>query len=268
MVNSAIILLMILEADMKIISLVDNCSQRENIGCEHGLSLYIEVGGKKILFDAGQTELFSENARRLSVDLSAVDVAILSHGHYDHAGGLKAFLGINRGAKIYLRATATLPHFNGERYIGIDPSLTECERLVFLDRDTELTEGIWLRSIDASPTVSGKMTESYGGRRLPDRFDHEQYLIIEEDGRRILISGCSHKGIIPIIEHFLPDIFIGGFHFMDMPLGEELDQMAERLSVLGCRYYTCHCTGQSQYDYLKQRMKKIDYLSAGDIVEI
>lgn len=253
---------------MKIISLVDNCSQREDIGREHGLSLYIEVGGRKILFDAGQTELFSENAKSLSVDLSAVDIAILSHGHYDHAGGLKAFLDVNDAAKIYLRSTAALPHFNGERYIGIDPSLTECGSLCFVDSDTELATGIWLRAVDKAPVSSGRMTEERGGIRTPDRFDHEQYLLIEEGDRRILISGCSHKGVVPIIEHFSPDVFIGGLHLMDMPLGAELDQMADMLSDLGCRYYTCHCTGRDQYEFLNRRMKNIDYLSAGDVVEI
>ena len=253
---------------MKIISLVDNCSRRDDLPGEHGLSLYIEVRDKRILFDAGQSELLLKNAERLSVDLSTIDLAILSHGHYDHSGGLKSFININKKAKIYLKPTATLPHFNGERYIGIDPTLAECDRLEFVMADSEIFEGIWIRSIDRTPTHSGKMTEERNDRRLPDRFDHEQYLLIEEEGKRILISGCSHKGILPIMEHFSPDIFIGGLHFMSMPLGEELEAYAKELSNFKCKYYTCHCTGYDQYDFLKGQMKNIDYLSAGDVVEI
>ena len=253
---------------MKLISLVDNCSRREDMGYEHGLSLYIEARGKKILFDAGQTELFLENAGHLSVDLSAVDIAILSHGHYDHGGGMLKFLEINKNAKIYLAPTATLPHFNGERYIGLDPALAESGRLSFVNGDTEISDGIWLRTISFTPRHSGKMTEERGGRRLPDPFDHEQYLLIEDERARVLISGCSHKGIIPIMEHFSPDVFVGGMHFMNMPLDEELGSMADGLLKYKCKYYTCHCTGYSQYEFLKERIKGIDYLSAGDGVEI
>ena len=77
---------------MRIISLVENTSVNDAIKAEHGLSLYIESKNYKILFDMGQTDLFLKNAKRLGVDLSQVDIAILSHGHYDHGGGLEEFL--------------------------------------------------------------------------------------------------------------------------------------------------------------------------------
>ena len=74
---------------MKIIALVENTSKRPEIGCEHGLSLYIEAAGQKILFDMGQSALFAENAAVLGADLAAVSLCVLSHGHYDHGGGLR-----------------------------------------------------------------------------------------------------------------------------------------------------------------------------------
>ena len=96
---------------MKLVTLMENTTGREDLTCEHGLSLYIEACGKKILFDAGQTGAFADNAQKLGVDLKSVDLAILSHGHYDHSGGLMRFLQINDTAKVYVHKDAFNPHF-------------------------------------------------------------------------------------------------------------------------------------------------------------
>jgi 7,8-dihydropterin-6-yl-methyl-4-(beta-D-ribofuranosyl)aminobenzene 5'-phosphate synthase len=77
---------------MKITTLIENKNtENPELISEHGLSLFIEKNGKKILFDTGSSGIFTENARKLSIDISAVDLTIISHGHYDHGGGLKAF---------------------------------------------------------------------------------------------------------------------------------------------------------------------------------
>ena len=80
---------------MKLWTLVENTSCNENLKNEHGLSFYIETQNHKILFDFGQSDIFLENANKMGIDLSKVDIAILSHGHYDHGGGLKTFMKIN-----------------------------------------------------------------------------------------------------------------------------------------------------------------------------
>lgn len=109
---------------MKITCLIENTTHFDTVECEHGLSLFIEYNGLKILFDMGQTELFYENAQKLGISLSDVDFAVLSHGHCDHGGGLKKFLEINKAAPVYLSRYAFEPHYNGtEKYIGLDVSL-------------------------------------------------------------------------------------------------------------------------------------------------
>ena len=113
---------------MKITSLIENTSQR-GLPVEHGLSLYIESGGKHILFDMGQSALFAENAERLGVSIRDVDVAVISHGHYDHGGGLQTFLSLNEKAKVYIHQKAFEPHYSlrdtGLRYIGLKQELME-----------------------------------------------------------------------------------------------------------------------------------------------
>ncbi|MBQ2720991.1 MAG: MBL fold metallo-hydrolase, partial [Clostridia bacterium] len=105
---------------MTVTTLVENTAINDNFCSEHGLSLYIEVKGLRILFDMGQTELFAENAEKLGIDLENVDIAVISHGHYDHGGGLKKFLEINKKAPVYISRFAFEPHYNGsEKYIGL-----------------------------------------------------------------------------------------------------------------------------------------------------
>ena len=97
---------------MKITSLVENTST-VGMPVEHGLSLYIQLdNGRNILFDMGQRRLFAENAERLGLAIADIDMAIISHGHYDHGGGLRAFLEINDKAKVYIHNDAFQPHYS------------------------------------------------------------------------------------------------------------------------------------------------------------
>ncbi len=105
---------------MKITALIENTSAR-GLPTEHGLSLFVETAEHKFLFDMGQTDLFARNAETLGIALSKVDFAVLSHGHYDHGGGLNTFLALNDHAPVYMSRYAFEPHYNGtEKNIGLD----------------------------------------------------------------------------------------------------------------------------------------------------
>lgn len=255
---------------MKLIALMENTACREELRAEHGLSLYLETGGQKILFDAGQSAAFAENANCLGVDLKTVDFAILSHGHYDHSGGLGRFLEINEDAPVYVSKWAFAPHWGSEnRYIGVDPALESSGRIRYVEEATTLAEGITLYRMETAPMDTAGLLMEENGMRKPDDFRHEQYLLVEEAGKRILISGCSHKGILNIMDAFRPDVLVGGFHFMKMEDENFLQAAAWKLMAYDTTYYTGHCTGQKQYNFLKTVMAdRLHYISAGTVLEI
>lgn len=256
---------------MKITALTENVSLNENLCCEHGLSLYIKTKKHRILFDMGQSDLFYENAKKMNIDLSLCDVAVLSHGHYDHGGGLKKFLEINQTAKVYINKNAFSDYYNGEKYIGLDKSLLNNDRIVFTDNEYIIDEELSLYSCNDEEKQfdlgSFGLSKKIGESLVCDDFLHEQYLLINDE-KKVLISGCSHKGVLDITRWFIPDILVGGFHFSKLELDATLESYAKYLDSFDTMFYTCHCTGVEQYEYMKNYMKKLSYISTGTTIDI
>ena len=273
---------------MRITTLVENVSTNPLLGSEHGLSLWIETGTKKILFDSGATDLFDQNATVLGVDISTADLAVLSHGHWDHSGGLNHFLKQNKNAPIYLKKEALGPFYSKRDedtlvYAGLDDELKLSNRFVFSDEYTDLGGRAFLfGTVDGSLFIpTGNKTlylETERGMRV-DPFEHEHYLGIEEGDERVLISGCSHRGIANIVEQYktlrglYPTRVIGGFHLysVDPHKSEEFHMLKEIATLLlssGAIFYTGHCTGEASYQILKEYMKdSLEYLPTGGVLE-
>ena len=262
---------------MKLYTLIENTTCDDSLACEHGLSLYIEVSGQRILFDAGQTGAFADNAEKMGVDLSQVDLCILSHGHYDHGGGIKRFLEINDHAKVYVSQHAFGDYYNAEeKYIGLDWELLNEERIVFVRDNLTLSDTLSLHTCPNFPQVY--FTDAYGmqvkrrDQLETDDFRHEMYLLIREGERRILVSGCSHRGVMNLKTWFAPDVFIGGFHLMKLDPEKEATRLkftAMELLKQETVYYTGHCTGDAQYDALKTHMgERLQRLTTGAVYEI
>ncbi|MDO5141550.1 MAG: MBL fold metallo-hydrolase, partial [Eubacteriales bacterium] len=171
---------------MKIVVLMEDTASDPRFACEHGLSFYIETGDRRLLFDMGQTDLFLRNARTLGIDLAAVDTAFLSHGHYDHGGGLAAFLQVNDHAPVYVHERAFEPHFSrkpgGIRAIGLDRALADSPRLRYTTGVTQIDEQLTLLADipDAvcAPQSGRVLLEQWAGTLAPDRFSHEQSLLV------------------------------------------------------------------------------------------
>ncbi|MCR5698801.1 MAG: MBL fold metallo-hydrolase, partial [Treponemataceae bacterium] len=139
---------------MRIVNLVEN--EPGASGCEaaHGLSFYIETKKHKILFDTSPSDLLLKNAEKLKIDLTKVDTVFLSHGHYDHSGGILPFVKINPDAKIYMQKNAVREYyaFDGEdlgyRYIGIDKKILELPQVVFLEGDVKIDDELQIFCVD------------------------------------------------------------------------------------------------------------------------
>ena len=247
---------------MKIVTLVENSCGNENCIAEHGLSIYIETDNHKLLLDTGQTDAVVKNAKVLGIDLTAVDTVILSHGHYDHSGGILPFSKLNRTAQLIMQRSAAEPHYNGERYIGIDTDILKLPNIQLIDGDMELDDELFL--------FSGK-TE--------DDFMHEQCLVITQNGKRWLLSGCAHNGILNILDRYKelfdshPDYVITGFHMMKRE-GKHTEeekaviiQTAQELSQLDTVFYSGHCTGIPAFELMKEIMgDKLIALHSGETV--
>ena len=259
---------------MKITVLIENTTLRDDLAAEHGLSLYIETDTHHILFDTGQTGAFADNAAKLGIDLKMVDLCVLSHGHYDHGGGLKRFLEINDHAPVYINENAFGDYFSSGHYIGLDPTLEENPRIKTVSDVTELAPGMTLCSCNdlLRPFSFGVFGQTIrqNGIHTDDSYLHEQYLLLEEKDRKFCFSGCSHKGLLNILHWFRPDLFFGGFHFIRMdPHGQELADSIRQLSTFPALYYTGHCTGQEQYAVMKERLNdRLHYLHTGTVIEI
>ena len=259
---------------MIIKTLIENTTCCGDLAAEHGLSLYIETSAHNILFDMGQSGAFADNAAKMGVDLSAVDLAVLSHGHYDHGGGIETFLSLNDHAPVYVSEYAFGEHYNGtEKYIGLADSLKGSPRLIPVGAERRIGEGLTLFSCHARKLVAPirpfGLNRRVDGRFVPETFLHEQYLLIEEDGKRVLVSGCSHKGILNIAAWFAPDVLVGGFHLMKETDDAALSDTADALLAYPAQYYTGHCTGEMQFAALKARMgDRLGALATGSVITI
>ncbi len=270
---------------MKIICLAENTEGSTGCGAEHGLSLYIETKKHKLLLDTGASDLFITNAEKLGIGLKEVDTVVLSHGHYDHSGGIIPFSKINSKAKIYMRKTALGDFYHDERYIGIDKAIKELKQVIltedYLEIDDELTlfSGITGRKYFSKSNLA--LTERTNTGEFPDTFGHEQCLVISAEGKKLLVSGCAHNGILNILEKYRtvfnsePDIVITGFHFMKKTDYTEeeteiIKNTAKELLNTPATYFSGHCTGIPAFEIMKEIMnEKLIAIHSGDkIMEV
>ncbi len=273
--------------------LVENEKEIDNetIAAKHGLSFYIESNGKKILLDVGPNSLFTKNAAELDINLSEVDMVVISHGHKDHGGGISHFLKINSKAKIYMHKMATSKFYTKifgvlPYYVGLNKKVLyeNKNRIHFIEGDFQIDSKTFLISNFVkdfqTPTSNKSLFVKEHGTLKPDSFQHEIVLLVKEFDGNVLFSSCSHSGISNIVKTAyirFPDSIkavIGGFHLYN-PIsnkaedGPYISRLADELINFNTNYYTCHCTGNGSFEILKNILgSKVNKISAGKTLEI
>lgn len=278
---------------MRVVNLIENTKGHDRCAYAHGLSFYVETSKHKLLVDLGPSDAALRNAEALGIDLSKVDAVVLSHGHYDHSGGIMPFANINSDARIYMQETAGADYYadDGERaegeryrYIGIDKAISGLPQAVKIQGDHRIDDELELftirkRSHDL-PFTNKRLLIKENGELRRDDFVHEQYLVISEGDKKILISGCAHNGILSILDVFKekygaePDMVISGFHLMKKT-GYTDDELRQIISIgtelmrYSTKFVTCHCTGEMAYEIMKNVLgDQLQYVHSGENVEV
>lgn len=255
---------------MKATVIVDNISSGAIPG-EWGLCIFIEYEDKKILLDTGASALFANNADQLNLSLRDIDIAVLSHAHYDHANGMRKFFEVNDKAKFYLRSSCAencyFKKWIFHKYIGISKGvLSEYQdRIVYASGKYDICEGISLIP-HHTPGLHAvgereKMYQKRNGKWYPDDFSHEQSLVFKTAHGLVAFNSCSHGGAVNIIHEVASaypgeKVFalIGGFHVFNKP-DNEVRALAKMIRDTGIEYVcTGHCTGKRAYGILKEEL--------------
>jgi 7,8-dihydropterin-6-yl-methyl-4-(beta-D-ribofuranosyl)aminobenzene 5'-phosphate synthase len=279
---------------MKIQVLIDNiascCGSRKLFG-EWGLSVYVEFEGKRYLLDTGASHLFAKNAGVMGVDLSKVDIGILSHAHFDHSDGMARFFALNKNAPFYLRKGAgencyhthkLIGRFAYHEYIGIHKGFLKrfADRIRFAEGDMQIAPNVYLvpHKTPGLEAIGERahLSVKENGKYRCDSFDHEQSLVFDTPKGLFVMNSCSHGGadnIVKEIEATFPDkniyAILGGFHLFRYK-DEVVRAFAERLRELDVqKIYTGHCTGNRAFEILHEVLgDRAEQMRCGMIIEL
>ncbi|OAA32519.1 hypothetical protein AT15_00125 [Kosmotoga arenicorallina S304] len=247
---------------------------------EHGLSLYIESYNHHILFDTGSSDVAVKNSEKLRLSLKEIDFVVISHGHYDHIGGLDSILKATGKTRVYAGKGCLLPRYSGPRRAGAPESKMQYQKLGArfeeIDQISAPAKNSFL--LPAVPFRTSEMPSARFKRlgieeRVRDFFEDELGLIVIENQNAVLFTGCSHRGIGNIIleatKHWKIKTVVGGLHLLHKSPGEieEICRLIKPFNIE--KFYIGHCTGDQAIETFSKKLQAVvKELKAGQIIEI
>ena len=276
---------------MKIVVLIEDKEVgKKGLETEHGLSVYMEVDDKKILFDTGQSGKFIDNAKALDVDLKSLDYVLISHGHYDHSGGLKRLIGeIGTDIELFVGKDFfdnkySLRESGDYKYVGnpFDRSYLREKgiKTEYVDSDMlNITENLMVftnfNRKEEFENNNQKMFLKEGGVYKLDEFPDEISIGIKTDKGLIVVVGCSHPGIVNILDTIMDRTgmkihqVIGGTHLVEED-DDKINKVIDYLKEKDIKFVSaCHCTGKQGETMLGQQLEDgFMEMKTGDILRV
>jgi 7,8-dihydropterin-6-yl-methyl-4-(beta-D-ribofuranosyl)aminobenzene 5'-phosphate synthase len=260
--------------NLSITVLVDNQSDNPELCREHGLSIWIEADDYRIIFDTGQSDLFLQNAETLGIRLTSANALVLSHGHYDHTGGVREILSIHPSISLYCHPDILIPRFSRQsdgtmKPIGISTADAQAVRLhtdstCWITRPENINADIGIAGpiprLTAYEDTGGDFFLDITGRHV-DPIQDDLALWFRTRQGIVIVTGCCHSGLVNTLDYVSNICYhekiisiIGGFHLLHAT-DKRLEQTYWSLHSYALQQVIAlHCTGDSATDYLEKKL--------------
>ncbi|MEN6386318.1 MAG: MBL fold metallo-hydrolase [Phycisphaerales bacterium] len=274
---------------VKITTLIEDTAEGDGLVSEHGISFWVEYGKHKILFDTGASGVITRNAEILGIKLAEADAIVISHGHYDHTGGLEPVLNIATRAKVYLHPDALDKKYSysggSSRAIGITGGSkkiitdhSDRNKVIWTTERTEIVPGLFVSGqIPRTNNFEIEENEFFLDEQgdEPDVLLDDQAMYFNTANGLVVIFGCAHAGVINTLDHVTKtsgvrnvNTIMGGFHLIGSGKAK-LSKVIDNLERFGVQSISPgHCTGlEAALEFRKQYPRRCFMCSAGTTCE-
>lgn len=274
--------------NLRITVLVENTASGEGLIAEHGLSVWMETAQGRYLFDTGQGSALGHNTDRLGIPLERTDAVILSHGHYDHTGGLHRVLGVKDRPTIYAHPAAFEHKYardidGSSREIGMPPQAKDPARstadIRWVRVPTKISNGLFI----TGPVPRGNDYEDTGGPFFadagcltPDELPDDQAVFLDTPVGIVVVLGCAHAGVINTLQYIKGltgnsriRAVMGGMHLLAAGR-DRMDKTIAGLKDLAVQeLFPAHCTGRDAVERLYREFPQRCFpFSSGTVLKL
>jgi len=269
--------------ELELTVVVENNSKQSDLSAEHALAIWIDYKDHSYIFDTGQGEVLTSNLDQLDLAIDDLDGVFLSHGHYDHAGGLAAIIKQQQAVPVYAHPDIWLDKYSAKSRGLVSRSFElEQKKVNNFKEVTELTEiesGLWLTGRVPRQNDVERLDDHFqvevDNQFVIDQFRDEQSLVLDTSKGLVILLGCSHVGVINILEYieqnFTADIeaIIGGMHLVNAEQ-DRIEWTIKQLAEIDWeRLIPLHCAGQRAVEQMQDAFgDRVEVKSVGESIEI